>query len=352
MKNIFTGFILLFTCFASFAQTLSIHCETGTESDGLQYVYVYGENLTAQDQTIGAMTFLLAHQQYQQWQATQSWALADAKWGTQIVRKEDIAQVTGYGVGFSEVYRDARAAGQQDDPMHIPAHTKMLLSRIAFTSSPLGEGVYLIGPQEDKLVSISDAEGAAVNFTVTGQPVVAGLPVELIEFKAEQIGDKRAEIRWTSQLETQTDYYVVEKSLDGLAFEALAEEDATGPGSYKTVDESPFLPFTYYRLRWRDTDGETGITETLLVQFSETANRMKVFPNPSNGKMSLQVERSLQEFTSLSLYNAAGKQVWETTNMPNSYTIELDFADFPKGIYWLRGLGLKGENIAVSLLIE
>ena len=352
MKSFFLTLTLLAFASLALGQTLSLYCETGKESDGRQYVYIYGENLTNADQTVGALTFLLAHQQYQQWQAAPSWSLAGAKWQQAFSREEDIAQSTGFGSGFSHIFRCAQAAGPADDPLILPARTKMLLSRLAFTSSPLGEAVYLIGPQEDQRVAMADAEGENIPFSVTGQPVVAGLPVELLEFRAEQAGERLAEIRWTSQSESQTEKYVVEHSLDGEVFAAMTEVPAQGPSTYRVYDENPFLPVSYYRLRWLDIDGETGLSEIVQVRFADPEIKLEVFPNPSAGKVKIAFGQKLSVFTHLSLVNATGKTIWQRNALPESYEISADLGGFPAGTYWLRGLMKTGEHISTPLIMQ
>lgn len=353
MKLIYTSLFLLLFSYGAFAQNnLTLSCETGTESGNMQYVYVYAENSDSLDLHIGALTLLVAHQTHQQWQAANSWSLTDEKWQNGISREEDVTSPTGYGMGFSELFRCAQAAGQQDDPLIIPAHSKMIISRIAFSNTLTDESVYLVGPQEDEMVAIADEHGNNIPFSVTGQPIVAGLPVELVEFAAEQIGDRLAEIRWTSQIETQTEAYIVERSLDGEAFEVLQETPATGPGRYRLQDDDPYLPMTHYRLRWRDTDGQTGITETIRVAFSEPVLELFVSPNPSSGIISIEYGEKLSVFRSISLVDALGKTVYKQNRLPEADDLTLDFGGFSSGVYQLQGVTQKGEVVTTTIVFR
>lgn len=353
MKLIYTSLFLLLFSFGAFAQSnLTLSCETGTESGNMQYVYVYAENTDSLDLHIGAMTLLLAHQTHQQWQAVDSWSLTDDKWENGVSKEEDITSPTGYGMGFSELFRCAQAAGQQDDPLIIPAYSKMIISRIAFSNTLTDESVYLVAPQEDEMVAIADADGNNISFTVSSQPVVAGLPVELVEFAAEQIGDRLAEVRWTSQIETQTEAYIVERSLDGEAFEVLQETAATGPGTYRMQDDDPYLPITHYRLRWRDTDGQTGLTETLRVAFSEPTLELTVSPNPTNGIVNIQYGEKLSVFKALSLIDGLGKTIYKQNRLPESHGLPIDLSGFPSGIYQLQGITQKGEVVTTSIILR
>jgi hypothetical protein len=318
----------------------------------MQFVYIYAENSDSLDVNIGAMTLLLAHQAHQQWQAADTWSLTTTKWQDGISREEDVAIPTGYGMGFTSLFRCGQAAGPKDHPLIIPAYSKMMISRIAFTNNLSDESVYLVGPQEDDMVSIADAQGKEIAFVVTGQPVVGGLPVELVEFTAEQIGDRLAEIRWTSQMETQTEAYLVERSLDGEAFEVLAETPATGPGQYRLQDDDPYLPVTHYRLRWRDTDGQTGISETVQLAFSEAEARFNIFPNPTTGRIEIQFGELLSTFRSLSLVDGQGKIILAQDRLPASFTTSFDLRGFPPGIYQLRGITEEGEILSTSLVLS
>lgn len=351
MNRIFQ--LSLYLLFASglFAQDISLYCETGREAQGTQWVYIYAENPQNQAVSVSAMSLMLAHNTHQVWQPQSAWIYTDQKWGSNYLQMTDLAQATGYGSGFSHTLCLGHAAGPQADAWTLPAKSKVLLCRLPFGGTPSGDAVYLVGPQENPAVSMVDTDGKSLRIAVSGQPVVAGLPVTLTHFGAEP-REQQARIFWTSEAESDVNQYVVERSLDGTLFSPLTNLAPEGPSDYETWDIEPFLPITYYRLRWIDANGTGGKSETVAVQFSAIARPLKVGPNPSEGIFSLQFRGGLSMLQRVEVMDATGRQVWQMRNLPEGETMHMDLSAFPAGVYALKAVDQAGVVYSVSLLVR
>jgi hypothetical protein len=130
-----------------------------------------------------------------------------------------------------------------------------------------------------------------LNFDLTAAGNGATLPVELLNFDA-QFEDGVVKILWTTASETNNDYFTIEKSLDGINFEALTMVPGAGNSnhfiSYTAIDKNPLQGTSYYRLKQTDFNGAYEIFEPVVVKndASGTADSasLTVFPNPSNGQ--------------------------------------------------------------------
>lgn len=86
----------------------------------------------------------------------------------------------------------------------------------------------------------------------------SGLPVELSTFESE-IVDSQNLITWVTQSESNSDYFVLETSYDGIVWSNLNTQQAAGNSNeeitYRYYD-ADFSEITYYRLLQVDIDGQ------------------------------------------------------------------------------------------------
>ena len=115
-------------------------------------------------------------------------------------------------------------------------------------------------------------------------------PVELLGFRAKAINGS-VQLSWETASEQNSDYFGIERSLDGHMFEEIERVEAVGYSdelvSYKTADYQPLIGKSYYRLRQVDLDGS--MTHSDIVEISINDWAFKVFPNPLEGKSTLHI---------------------------------------------------------------
>lgn len=91
-----------------------------------------------------------------------------------------------------------------------------------------------------------------LNFTVIC-PIF--LPVELKSFEAYNVSTKSNEAVWNVESEVNSDYYIVERSTDGINFEIINQTDSDGSSTYRITDQTFKPVINYYRLSQFDLDG-------------------------------------------------------------------------------------------------
>jgi hypothetical protein len=88
---------------------------------------------------------------------------------------------------------------------------------------------------------------------------------------------------WITYSEINNDYFTIERSQDGIDFEAI--EDINGAGTsdqaifYESLDPTPYLGTSYYRLRQTDFDGTQSISPVRAVHI-DIQGQFSVYPNP------------------------------------------------------------------------
>jgi hypothetical protein len=87
----------------------------------------------------------------------------------------------------------------------------------------------------------------------------------------------------------------------------------------------------------------TGIEQPL-----ESLNKMEIYPNPSKGSFSIQLQPGKPETQSIEIYNATGEKICSTTPNPKGIC-EINLSNAPVGIYFVKLYD--GENINVQKIV-
>lgn len=147
------------------------------------------------------------------------------------------------------------------------------------TATGSGNGTHTYAVAGTYIVSLTVTDQLGCSQTSQQIIDVAGctpLPVELSSFTAQVIYDRVA-INWTTETETNNDYFVVERSKDLASWEDLAmvygKGNSTESSAYFHVDREPYYGTSYYRLRQVDVDGTRTETAPVTIQFAKQAKR-------------------------------------------------------------------------------
>ncbi len=110
-----------------------------------------------------------------------------------------------------------------------------------------------------------------VNFFGTATIGCGPLPIELLSFFCSQKGTKMS-LEWITSSETNNNYFVVERSPDGVNFEDIGTKPGSGNSNaamkYNFTDHHPLPGPNYYRLKQVDFDGKTETFQTSVCDFT------------------------------------------------------------------------------------
>ena len=163
------------------------------------------------------------------------------------------------------------------------------------------------------------------------------LPVTLISFTGRAQGPL-ARLAWTTASEVNNAGFYVEKSLAARSFERIGFVAAGQPAGRHTYhfDDPQFTRDSYYRLRQVDENGRTAYSKTVFVAFQENGLSGFVFPNPTNGEISLRFPDPARE-VELRLFSASGARL--RTFRSGAQRLQADLSEMlrqlPAGLYWL-----------------
>lgn len=201
--------------------------------------------------------------------------------------------------------------------------------------------------QTSPLVSIFNV------FTLASSNLTNPLPVTLTGFTCGFNSNNIPELHWETESETNNDYFIVERSLNGLSFESLGKP-INGAGTSKEKHRYSFTDATapagiiYYRLKQVDFDGSTSYTEICPLTNSHK-QEIRAYPNPVTGAQ-FEINLNGRNFNSISISDIAQKQI------PVVYTIVSDkivvnASEMDAGIYVIE-LVLDQKPVILKIAVQ
>lgn len=164
------------------------------------------------------------------------------------------------------------------------------------------------------------------------------LPVELLSFDVS-ICKSGVCMQWITASEKNSAYFVLERSNNGIDFEFLTQTKAAGNSAiemaYLETDFKPLAGTSYYRLKQFDKDGTLQMTVIRSIEYQQSA-KLYVFPNPSSGTFSLNLQGITGEEVLVVILDDSGKElyskVWLSSDEDLVMGVDLQ-GQLPPGLY-------------------
>ncbi len=186
------------------------------------------------------------------------------------------------------------------------------------------------------------------SIALTGSPIflnVASLiPVELVSFTGK-VAKSTHILEWKTASELNTDYFEVEKSLDGATFTPLSKNakikafgNTSTPQFYKTTDENPSVGNNYYRLHMVDTDGKEKYSNVINLEAAAKFSA-NIAPNPFEKTITMDINSVVDnDVLSVELIDVSGKVLLQkSVNISGkSAQIAFDTEGVAAGFYIVR----------------
>lgn len=173
----------------------------------------------------------------------------------------------------------------------------------------------------------------------------AALPIDLINFTAELIGDE-VQLKWATANEVNNDFFSIQHSTDGTRFTDIEIIEGAGTtyliNAYKTQHQNPQRGINYYRLQQTDFDGTTTYSHIETVNIF--SGKVGTYPNPVLNHLSISFgdfEKGDLEFV---IFNIYGKEVYreQLEIIDGLHVVELNqVGSFLPGTYIVKVLNSK-----------
>ncbi len=201
---------------------------------------------------------------------------------------------------------------------------------------------------EQYIICFSNYSGVTtfvpLEFAGTASVSCTPLPVKLSNFNAELISESHyVRTNWSTITEVNNDYFILEKSKDGVGFEKVdrlgGAGNSTGLMNYEVVDESPHDGLNYYRLKQVDFDGKFEYSSIVSVTVEEKVKIM-VYPNPANQQILID---GLIIGDKIELVNLMGEVVKYQKSLNEKEIIKI--REILEGIYFVKIINNKSTLI-------
>ncbi len=167
-------------------------------------------------------------------------------------------------------------------------------------------------------------------FTIGSVSLSTPLPIQITRFDVGQKGGA-VEVSWATSNELNADYFEVHRSKDGKEFEIVGKVKAAGttsqPQNYSLQDNNPYDGTSYYRLTEIDFDGTIAYSSVRAVTFDKLATQLFIYPNPTSGNISLQLQNWNGGFATIAITDLMGKIIFNSqvalSDTQGTYTLDL-----------------------------
>ncbi len=173
---------------------------------------------------------------------------------------------------------------------------------------------------------------AAENAWSALSPAGAPLPVKLDNFDAAKDASG-VKLTWLASDEIGVSKYQIERSQDGLSFEAIGSVTAERKKTYSFTDMQPVGENNFYRLKMIDLDGNYKLSHVVSIK-SKLSLNIVLSPNPVKDMLLVQHPKVTGN-SSLQLMNADGRTLINKIIPANAVQTSIDLSSFRGGLYFV-----------------
>jgi hypothetical protein len=240
--------------------------------------------------------------------------------------------------------------------------TNKLIAVNTYTNNSLQLDDYFYGNPWSRVFNIGESESTLVNFSLNfcdfyrnitynlqSMPTTIGalnacliLPISLSNFSYSII-DKKVNLHWETTSETNSRQFIVERSLNGMDFQAIGSVPASGNSSslkqYSLTDNAPNY-INHYRIKQVDVDGRFTYSKILYVKV-EKASPLHILQNVVSTNLQYHVNAEMAG-SKLDIYDMTGRNVYSTVTKAGAQ--QLNVSGWSVGKYLIRLIAVSGQT--------
>ncbi len=173
-----------------------------------------------------------------------------------------------------------------------------------------------------------------VSFIAIPTPCVTTLPVKWLYVNA-LAKEKTNVVEWAIDAANNTKEFIVERSYDGITFEAIGTVQSGNTNSYSFIDNTYLLGQTvFYRVKQIDSDGKFSYSS--VAKLEGRGGGILLIENPVHQSLKMSIAAKTGTYN-LSIYDVLGKKVYqEKINITASYLSKnISVTNFTDGLYFI-----------------
>lgn len=177
------------------------------------------------------------------------------------------------------------------------------------------------------------------------------LPVTWLNVEAVPSGD-HIQIKWSTAGEINNTGFVVERSVDGQNYQAIAavasQSGNTGSPSYYSVDDNTVEKriLYYYRIKQADFGGHVSYSKVVTARLSvSNMNVLRIRPNPVSGVLRWEYQVSVSQDCQTEIVDITGRVLgkMKVHAQAGVHPYTMDISRLSRGTYLLRITGKDGS---------
>jgi hypothetical protein len=179
------------------------------------------------------------------------------------------------------------------------------------------------------------------------------LAVNLTGFNASAKGSS-VDLSWVTATETNSAFFTVLRSKDGINFDEVGKVTAAGFAStYTLTDAQPGAGISYYKLRMVDKNGSFRYSSVVKVNLSVKQMDVHVYPTIVSDVLNYAVENPKATKLSVMVTDLTGKRVNNTVESFGTGTTQksINVANLASGVYFLT-VQEEGSGFKKSVLFK
>ncbi|MBC7873216.1 MAG: T9SS type A sorting domain-containing protein, partial [Ferruginibacter sp.] len=177
-----------------------------------------------------------------------------------------------------------------------------------------------------------------------------------------QLNGSVATIKWSTLSESNTDYFILERSVDNINFTATgnrveAAENSTSKKEYQQPDDISSLSqysIIYYRVKLVDIDAKFKYSNIVAVRLNKTIG-ITAWPNPFVSTITVNITASHKTDLTISLNDMSGKTVFVNSQQAAKGTSQVTLSGLERlaqGVYLLNVADKSSGNKTVYKFVK
>ncbi len=158
--------------------------------------------------------------------------------------------------------------------------------------------------------------------------------IDLQSFTGELTAQQTVKLSWTTSLEINADYFILEKSNDNIHFSRIDSVPAANGGrfmtNYVSYDNNPSQNINYYRLRMVDVLGNYSYSQLVVIRLTNS-KAPAMYPNPAT--TSVNIIQGTDAIKSITIYDLIGRRLFNSNNSSNATVFTIPLYNLPKAMY-------------------
>ena len=185
------------------------------------------------------------------------------------------------------------------------------------------------------------------------------LPAEALVAGVELNGNT-AFVKWSTLSEQNTDYFVLERSLDNIRFNTTgftvkAAGTSTTKQLYQQQDDISTITQSsviYYRVKLYDIDGKARYSNVVALRLTSKSG-VTVYPNPFHSSITISITTESETLIDINLIDVGGNQLRRVTRQASKGMNQIlvnNLDNLPGGVYLIEITDKKARTTYQKLI--